>query len=542
MRKSVSFGIMLFLVTFFCVVCVNAAPVLNPANGHYYDIITGQHGITWIQANSAAQSLTYNDLPGHLVTITSQVEQDFINANFGSNFAHSNYFLGGIQPPGSPEPAGGWTWVTGEPWSYTNWEPDSPGNGYGGDDGIHPQGYPENAIETYHANGDWNDFPSDVSEYGRDGYIVEWDTANQPPVANAGPDQTGKVGTLVTLDGTGSSDPDNNLPLTYEWTMSAPPGSIATLSSTTAVNPTFKPDKFGPYVITLTVKDNLELQSTVSDSVTIAVTNQPPVAAFITSTPPLTIRIPITLDASSSYDPNNDPLTYSWKVTAPDGYPISTSSPTGKVTTFTPDLTGVYFVELTVNDGVLSDIETKDLTVMPLGQLPVAAFKWTPKKPDRNDAVTFDAKASKAAEGRYIVNYNYKIVNKIDAKREFNTLTRTLPGIIFWRPGPHWVTLVVRDNTGAQSEPVTQIINVNELSWLEKNPKEAALVNQAATVLIDSTGYGNVVTYGELIKWVKHPTTIEDFVDKVTGLIPGQDLTKLIKLLTEYLISGGGGK
>lgn len=104
--------------------------------------------------------------------------------------------------------------------------------------------------------------------------------SNQPPVAKAGSDQTGTVGTLVTLDGTGSSDPDNNLPLTYVWTMSAPSGSTATLSSTTAANPTITPDKSGDYVISLTVTDSLGLPSTGADSVTITATNQPLVAAF----------------------------------------------------------------------------------------------------------------------------------------------------------------------------------------------------------------------------------------------------------------------
>jgi hypothetical protein len=57
---------------------------------------------------------------------------------------------------------------------------------------------------------------------------------NQPPLANAGPDQSVKEGTLVTLDGSGSYDPDGD-ELTFLWT--APQGIV--LSSNTAQKPTF---------------------------------------------------------------------------------------------------------------------------------------------------------------------------------------------------------------------------------------------------------------------------------------------------------------
>jgi hypothetical protein len=95
---------------------------------------------------------------------------------------------------------------------------------------------------------------------------------NLPPVANAGPDQTVPVGTLVTLDGSKSSDPDDD-PIAFQWRfVSQPEGSTATLADADKASATFTPDIVGDYILELVVTD----PDGATDSDQVKVTAQPP--------------------------------------------------------------------------------------------------------------------------------------------------------------------------------------------------------------------------------------------------------------------------
>ena len=78
---------------------------------------------------------------------------------------------------------------------------------------------------------------------------------NTIPKADAGPDQIVGEDNVVTLNGSGSSDPDGD-PLTYQWTFnSIPYGSSAKLTFANIASPSFIPDIEGDYVAQLIVND-----------------------------------------------------------------------------------------------------------------------------------------------------------------------------------------------------------------------------------------------------------------------------------------------
>lgn len=176
---------------------------------------------------------------------------------------------------------------------------------------------------------------------------------NLPPVAVIAPVTGARVGTAVNLDGSGSSDPDNN-PITYRWTLTGPSGSTATLANATSARPSFTPNVAGNYVVQLTVNDGSANSMPVSQTIAVAAQNRPPVA---NAGPAQTVSVGtrVTLNGTGSSDPDNNPLTYSWTLTTrPSGSNAALSGAMTAQPFFTPDVAGSYVAQLIVSDGTLS--------------------------------------------------------------------------------------------------------------------------------------------------------------------------------------------
>ena len=120
---------------------------------HYYQFFDEK--ITWKEAKQKCE-----ELGGHLATITSKEEQEFITSCSQHNI-NTKYWLGATDE----ETEGEWKWVTEEKFEYSNWNRTQPDN--------------KNGVEHYLVlneklwNFGWND--SENTNDGLTGYICEWD-------------------------------------------------------------------------------------------------------------------------------------------------------------------------------------------------------------------------------------------------------------------------------------------------------------------------------------------------------------------------------
>lgn len=153
-----------------------------------------------------------------------------------------------------------------------------------------------------------------------------------PPVSNAGPDQSVYTLEEVTLDGSASIDPNGYVPLTYFWTQTG--GVPVQLDNATMANPSFTaPSDPDTIIFSLTVTNSLGIPDPIGDEVSITIRNQAPVS---NAGPDQSVNIfsPVTLDGSGSADIDGDlPLNYLWLQTS--GIEVTLSDTSTVTPTFT---------------------------------------------------------------------------------------------------------------------------------------------------------------------------------------------------------------
>lgn len=290
-----------------------------------------------------------------------------------------------------------------------------------------------------------------------DSVIVVAQAANIAPVADAGVDRAVITGSQVQLDGSASSDA-NNEPLSFLWSLDASPaGSNAVLNDATAVNPVFTPDLDGEYAFALTVNDGQADSAPDQVIITAGSENLPPLAVAGPDQNVVT-SAQVQLDGSASTDPNNDPLAYAWSFgSRPAGSSAVLSDPAIANPTFTADVDGVYTLNLVVNDSKTdSGPDSVRITASSANSAPVANAG-----PDQNvavwDNVQLDGTASYDPDSDPLA-YSWTLTSRPAGSAAILSGAGTsMPTFTADQPGIYVASLVVNDGQAASNADSIQI-------------------------------------------------------------------------------------
>jgi hypothetical protein len=153
-----------------------------PFNGHYYEYV--ESSLNWTDARAAAAAISYDGVFGHLATVTSQTENDFL---FSFRPSPTGTFRGAWI--GARVASGIQTWVVGPETTsalvYKNWGGIEPNNG---GTGLTAYGYMHIGSGSFDgiSPGKWADAPNGITTGNTTngdpvvGYFVEFESVPEP--------------------------------------------------------------------------------------------------------------------------------------------------------------------------------------------------------------------------------------------------------------------------------------------------------------------------------------------------------------------------
>ncbi|HEY9285055.1 MAG TPA: hypothetical protein VIP46_16505, partial [Pyrinomonadaceae bacterium] len=231
-----------------------------------------------------------------------------------------------------------------------------------------------------------------------DEMTVEVVPRNQPPVVNAGPDQTVELPAIAALKGTVEDDAlPRGSTVAAKWSLVSGPGSVTFgNANSAATSATFSAP--GTYTLHLSASDT---EFTVFDEliVTVYPENRPPTAD---AGPDQTVRLPagVTLNGVTADDgwPHGSPLTSEWsKVSGPGE--VSFADAHSPVTTATFYAPGTYTLRLSADDSRATAADECVVEVLPANVEPTVDAG-----PDQAAALGTNLLRNAGAEGPLVDN------------------------------------------------------------------------------------------------------------------------------------------
>lgn len=271
---------------------------------------------------------------------------------------------------------------------------------------------------------------------------------NFAPVAEAGTDQTAKVGEALSFGGAASYDVDGRV-ASYSWAM-----GDGTVLTGPQVSHTYAAP--GRYTVALTVTDDSGVANAQSVDTLAVDINAPPAPSIIIPDRPVSVSEAAQLDGSQTTDADGAILSYLWDFG--DG-----AMGEGAIVNYAWTAPGVYTVALTVTD----DSGTASATQRTETQIVVDAAPAANAGPDQYvtaSEVQFDGTGSTDADGT-ISSYEWRF-------GDGGIATGPRPVHAYARAGVYEVALVVRDASGAplNTDRDTMRVTVNALPIADAGP------------------------------------------------------------------------
>ncbi|OEE70480.1 PKD domain-containing protein [Vibrio splendidus] len=187
------------------------------------------------------------------------------------------------------------------------------------------------------------------------------DGENSPPTVSISRDHyRANLIDFVTIFGKASDADDDDDELIYRWKIiQQPENSNPSLDNTSSKYPRLTTDTIGDYIVELTVSDGL---ASASDTATVSFyyENVPPIVRGTGSPIGAIEGMTIPLDASTSEDPNGDPITFQWSfISKPQASNTVIVNPSSAKPHFLADVAGDYGITVEVSDGELSSFPSK---------------------------------------------------------------------------------------------------------------------------------------------------------------------------------------
>jgi PA14 domain/Secretion system C-terminal sorting domain/PKD domain len=310
-------------------------------------------------------------------------------------------------------------------------------------------------------------------------------TGPQPPIANAGANQTITLPVnQVNMDGSASVAPSGNI-VSYSWTQISGP-SMATLTAATFAQTNATGLVAGTYQFQLAIVDNNNV--TARDSLTITVNpaiNIPPVANAGAS---VTITLPAnttTLDGSKSSDADGTITAYSWSKISGPNTPGTTGANSPSLS-LTGLVAGQYIYQLTVtdNNGATGSAQVKVTVIATTNIAPVANAGSDQTITAPASSVNLNGSASYDPDGT-IAAYSWALIAGQGSVTISNANT-ALPSVLGLVPGAYVFQLTVTDNSGATNADQVAVTVLPASTQSNQNPVANAGYNLTITAPVNS--------------------------------------------------------